>query len=157
MAELNRRAMLSLAAAAASGSLAACSEASSSVAASPATKRRFENKVIVITGATLASDVPAALAFAAEGARSVSAAAANFRAPGRTGDSLPRRRSLLHQSRRSRGGRSQIICRPGCQRYGRLDVAFNNAGHNPGAAVARVHLAAMDDVLIPTCAASFSP
>jgi hypothetical protein len=58
MAELDRRAMLGLAAAAAAGSLAACSEATSAPAASPATKRRFANKVIVITGATSGIGTP---------------------------------------------------------------------------------------------------
>jgi len=54
--------MLGLAAAAAAGSLAACSEASSAPAASQATKRRFENKVIAITGATSGIGRAAALA-----------------------------------------------------------------------------------------------
>jgi NAD(P)-dependent dehydrogenase (short-subunit alcohol dehydrogenase family) len=129
MAEINRRAVLGLTAAAVAGSLAACSEASSSVAASAATKRRFENKVIVITGATSGIGRAAALAFAAEG--------------GKVG--FCGRRELLgrqvEQEIRSHGGEAfyikadvrneaevksfvdQVV-----QRYGRLDVAFNNAG-----------------------------
>ena len=129
MAEFNRRAMLGLTAAAVAASLTACSEASSSVAASVATKRRFANKVIVITGATSGIGRAAALAFAAEG--------------GKVG--FCGRRELLgrqvEQEIRSHGGEAfylkadvrdeaqvksfvdQVV-----QRYGRLDVAFNNAG-----------------------------
>src|ERR1700726_2136930 len=69
MAEFDRRAMLGWAAAAMAGSIAACSQAAPSVAASPATKRRFENKVIAITGATSGIGRAAALAFAAEGGK----------------------------------------------------------------------------------------
>jgi NAD(P)-dependent dehydrogenase (short-subunit alcohol dehydrogenase family) len=127
MAELNRRAMLGLAAAA--GSFAGCSEASSSVAASSTTKRRFENKVIVITGATSGIGRAAALAFAVEG--------------GKVG--FCGRRELLgrqvEQEIRSHGGETFYIkadvrveaevksfVDQVAQRYGRLDVAFNNAG-----------------------------
>jgi FlaA1/EpsC-like NDP-sugar epimerase len=69
MAEFDRRTMLGWAAAAMAGSLAACSQASPSVAPSPATKGRFENKVIAITGATSGIGRAAALAFAAEGGK----------------------------------------------------------------------------------------
>ncbi len=126
MAEFNRRAMLGLTAAAVTGSLAACSEASSSVTA---TKRRFANKVIVITGATSGIGRAAALAFAAEG--------------GKVGF-CGRREALgrqVEQQIRSQGGEAFYIkadvrneaevksfVDEVVQRYGRLDVAFNNAG-----------------------------
>src|SRR5882724_11233532 len=129
MAELNRRAMLGLAAAAAAGSLAACSEASSAPAASQASKRRFENKVIVITGATSGIGRAAALAFAAEG--------------GKVGF-CGRRTDLgqeVEREIRSAGGEALYVKADvlvddevrafidrAASAYGRLDVAFNNAG-----------------------------
>jgi NAD(P)-dependent dehydrogenase (short-subunit alcohol dehydrogenase family) len=129
MIEMNRRAVLGLTAAAVAGSLAACSNASSSVAASTPAKRRFADKVIVITGATSGIGRAAALAFAAEG--------------GKVG--FCGRRELLgrevEKEIRSRGGeacyvkadvRNEAEVRSFvdqvAQRYGRLDVAFNNAG-----------------------------
>ena len=129
MAELNRRALLGWTAAAVAGSLAACSEASPSAAVSPVTKRRFANKVVVITGATSGIGRAAALAFAAEG--------------GKVG--FCGRRELLgrqvEQEIRSHGGEASYIkadvrieaevksfVDQVAQRYGRLDVAFNNAG-----------------------------
>ena len=92
-------------------------------------KRRFENKVIAITGATSGIGRAAALAFAAEG--------------GKVG--FCGRRELLgrqvEQEIRSHGGEAFYIkadvrveaevksfVDQVAQRYGRLDVAFNNAG-----------------------------
>jgi hypothetical protein len=119
--------MLGLTAAAVAGSVAACSEASSSVA--PATKRRFENKVIVITGATSGIGRAAALAFAAEGGKVGFCGRREF---------LGRQ---VEQEIRSHGGEAVYIkadvrnesevksfVDQVAQRYGRMDVGFNNAG-----------------------------
>src|SRR5215472_5131157 len=66
---VNRRAMLGLTAAAATGAIAACSKATTSMAHSTPARRRFENKVVLITGATSGIGRAAALAFAAEGGK----------------------------------------------------------------------------------------
>jgi hypothetical protein len=50
MADLNRRAMLGLSAAAMASSLAACTETPRSASAAVTTKRCFDNKVVLITG-----------------------------------------------------------------------------------------------------------
>src|SRR5271165_6908203 len=129
MAELDRRAMLGLAAAAVAGSLAACSDVPGRASASVATKRRFDNKVVLITGATSGIGRAAARAFAAEG--------------GKVGF-CGRREALGHEVEeqiRSQGGEAIYIkadvrveaevrsfVDQVAQRYGRLDVAFNNAG-----------------------------
>ena len=129
MGELDRRAMLGLTAAAMAGSLAGCTEGPRPASAAVATKRRFDNKVVLITGATSGIGRAAALAFAAEG--------------GKVGF-CGRRETLGHkveQEIRSNGGEAIYIkadvrteaevrsfVDQVAQRYGRLDVAFNNAG-----------------------------
>ena len=129
MVDLDRRAMLGLSAAAMAGSLAACSEMPGRASASLTTKRRFDNKVVVITGATSGIGRAAALAFAAEG--------------GKVGF-CGRRETLgdaVEKEIRSNGGEATYIkadvrieaevrsfVDQVAQRYGRLDVAFNNAG-----------------------------
>jgi hypothetical protein len=121
--------MLGLSAAAMAGSLAACTEGPRSASAAVTTKRRFDNKVVLITGATSGIGRAAALAFAAEG--------------GKVGF-CGRRETLGHtveQEIRSKGGEAIYIkadvrieaevrsfVDQVAQRYGRLDVAFNNAG-----------------------------
>jgi hypothetical protein len=126
---INRRAMLGLTTAVMVGSLAACSEAPHPASASMTTKRRFDNKVVLITGATSGIGRAAALAFAAAGAR------VGF---------CGRRETLGHeveQEIRTKGGEATYIRADVrieddvrsfvdgvAQRYGRLDVAFNNAG-----------------------------
>ena len=126
---VSRRTMLSLTAAAVAGSLAACSQpAHPAVSATPA-RRRFEGKVVIITGATSGIGRAAALAFAAEGAK------VGF---------CGRREGLGHaleQQIRTRGAEAtytradvrvendvKSFVDQVAARYGRIDIAFNNAG-----------------------------
>lgn len=126
---INRRAMLGLAATALTGSLAACSE--SGISATPAgmARQRFRNKVVLITGATSGIGRAAAELFALEGGKVAFCG---------------RRENLgreVESGIRSRGGEATYIradVRDESQvkafvdqtagKYGRLDVAFNNAG-----------------------------
>jgi NAD(P)-dependent dehydrogenase (short-subunit alcohol dehydrogenase family) len=126
---INRRAMLGFTAAAAAGAVTACSKATVPVASSAPARRRFENKVVIVTGATSGIGRAAAIAFAAEG--------------GKVGF-CGRRENLgrgVEQEIRSKGGEATYIradVRVEAEvkafvdqiaaRYGRLDVAFNNAG-----------------------------
>lgn len=128
---INRRAMLGLTATAFAGSLTACAHstaAKTTQTAVPA-KQRFQNKVVLITGATSGIGRAAAEQFAAEGGKVAFCG---------------RRESLGHEVEngiRSRGGEATYIradVRDESQvkafvdqtvhKYGRLDVAFNNAG-----------------------------
>jgi NAD(P)-dependent dehydrogenase (short-subunit alcohol dehydrogenase family) len=128
---LDRRVMLRLTAAAVTGSLAACSSPSAThpAAGGLPVRRRFHNKVVLITGATSGIGRAAALQFASEG--------------GRVGF-FGRRENLGHQVEaeiKSRGGEATYIRADVrnesdvkafvdliARKYGRLDVAFNNAG-----------------------------
>jgi hypothetical protein len=67
--QIDRRAMLGLTAAAVASSLASCSKAAHPANSSVVAKRRFDNKVVIITGATSGIGRAAALAFAGEGGR----------------------------------------------------------------------------------------
>ena len=128
---LDRRAMLAMSAAAIAGSVVACGHAEKYHSASnPAnSRRRFENKVVLITGATSGIGRAAAEQFASEGGKVAFCG---------------RRENLgreVEAGIRSRGGEATYIradVRDESQvkafvdqtvhRYGRLDVAFNNAG-----------------------------
>jgi NAD(P)-dependent dehydrogenase (short-subunit alcohol dehydrogenase family) len=126
---IDRRAMLGFGAAAMAGSLAACSQASLPASASTTAKRRFENKVVIITGATSGIGRAAAEQFATEGAK------VGF---------CGRREHLgkeVERSIKARGGEAVYIradvrdetevktfVDTVVKQYGRLDVAFNNAG-----------------------------
>jgi NAD(P)-dependent dehydrogenase (short-subunit alcohol dehydrogenase family) len=121
--------MLGLTAAAVTGAVAACTKGPTPAAASSPARRRFENKVVIVTGATSGIGRAAALAFAAEG--------------GRVGF-CGRRENLgreVEQEIRSKGGEATYIradvrieaevktfVDQVAAHYGRLDVAFNNAG-----------------------------
>jgi NAD(P)-dependent dehydrogenase (short-subunit alcohol dehydrogenase family) len=126
---IDRRAMLGFTAAAVTGALTACSKAAAPAASSTQVRPRFENKVVIITGATSGIGRAAALAFAAEG--------------GKVGF-CGRRENLGHDVEREirlNGGEATYIradvrveaeikafVDQVAARYGRLDVAFNNAG-----------------------------
>lgn len=126
--QVSRRAMLGLTTAAVAGSLAACNHSHPAISAAPM-KRRFVDKSILITGATSGIGRAAAEQFAAEGGKVAFCG---------------RRVSLGHEVERgirSRGGEATYIhadVRDESQvkafvdqtvhKYGRLDVAFNNAG-----------------------------
>jgi NAD(P)-dependent dehydrogenase (short-subunit alcohol dehydrogenase family) len=114
------------------GSLAACSagrETPNASALSQPARRRFEGKVVLITGATSGIGRAAALQFAAGGAK------VSF---------CGRREGLGQEAEveiRSRGGEAtyiradvrderdvQAFVEGTIQKYGQLNVAFNNAG-----------------------------
>ena len=127
--KMGRRSLLGMTAAGLAGSLVACATAPNSSTTSPAPRRRFEGKVVLITGATSGIGRAAALQFAAEGAKV----------------SFCGRREKLGQDAeneiRSRGGEGFYIradvrnesdvhafVDQTVQKYGQLNVAFNNAG-----------------------------
>ena len=126
---VTRRSVLSWTAAAAAASLASCARSATHGAAAMPLRRRFESRVVLITGATSGIGRAAAIAFAAEGAK------VGF---------CGRRENLGHQVEaliRSQGGEATYIradvrdessvkgfVDQVAQKYGRLDVAFNNAG-----------------------------
>jgi NAD(P)-dependent dehydrogenase (short-subunit alcohol dehydrogenase family) len=145
---IDRRAVLGFGAAAMAGSLAACSKASLPASASTTAKRRFENKVVIITGATSGIGRAAAEQFAAEGAK------VGF---------CGRREHLGHEVERSikaRGGEAVYIRADVrdetelktfvdgvVKQYGRLDIAFNNAGITLEKPLHEYSSAEWDDVL----------
>lgn len=127
----DRRTMLAMTAAAITGSVAACARGANgdSAAVRMSTRRRFENRIVLITGATSGIGRAAAEQFAAEGGKVAFCG---------------RRTNLgreVEAGIRSRGGEAAYIhadVRDESQvkafvdqtirKYGRLDVAFNNAG-----------------------------
>lgn len=126
---VTRRSVLSWTAAAAAASLASCARTSTHPTSAMPLRRRFENKVVLITGATSGIGRAAAVAFAAEGAK------VGF---------CGRRENLGHEVEaliRSQGREATYIradvrnesdvkrfVDQVASKYGRLDVAFNNAG-----------------------------
>jgi hypothetical protein len=127
---VNRRAMLGLTATAMVGSLTACSDATRAATPTKAPDRqRFKDKVVIITGATSGIGRAAAEQFAAQGGkvafcgrrenlgREVEAA---IRSAG--GEATYTRADVRDESQ-VKGFVDQAV-----HKYGRLDVAFNNAG-----------------------------
>jgi hypothetical protein len=139
--------MLGLATAAAAGSLAACSHSHVTASLAPS-RRRFRNKIVIITGATSGIGRAAAEQFASEGAKVAFCG---------------RRENLgreVESGIRSSGGEASYIradVRDESQvkafvdetvhKYGRLDVAFNNAGITLEKPVHEYTSAEWDDVL----------
>lgn len=132
VAMLDRRAILGMAATGLAGSLASCATGTrtpSAASSSEPPRRRFGGKVVLITGATSGIGRAAALQFASEGAK------VGF---------CGRRENLGHEVEaaiKSRGGQAQYVradvrsesdvksfVDQTVEKFGRLDVAFNNAG-----------------------------
>jgi NAD(P)-dependent dehydrogenase (short-subunit alcohol dehydrogenase family) len=145
-----RRAVLGYAAAAMAGSLTACSgtSARNAAQATASSRRRFQNKVVVITGATSGIGRAAALQFAAEGGKVAFC--------GRR-ENLGR--EVEHQIRSQAGEATYIradvrnesdvkaFIDRAVEKYGRLDVAFNNAGITLEKPLHEYSSAEWDDVL----------
>lgn len=127
---IDRRSVMGLAAAGLAGSLVACgTESPQRNTSATSRRRRFEGKVVLITGATSGIGRAAAIQFAAEGARVAFCG---------------RREKLGHEVEgkiRSSGGEAayiradvrnenevQAFVGKTVEKYGELNVAFNNAG-----------------------------
>lgn len=128
---LDRRTMLAMTAAAMTGGIAACARGAGAISAAAHTtpRRRFENKVVLITGATSGIGRAAAIGFAAEGGKVAFCGRrenlgrqveAEIKSHG--GDALYIRADVRDES-----SVKDFVDRV-AQKYGRLDVAFNNAG-----------------------------
>lgn len=126
---LDRRTMLGLSAAAVAGSLTACSKASDLHTAAAPSRKRFLNKVVLITGATSGIGRCAALQFAAEGGkvafcgrREHLGAQVESEIKSHGGEAAYIRADVRNESD------VKAFVDQAVQKYGRLDVAFNNAG-----------------------------
>jgi len=128
---LDRRTMLAMTVAATTGGIAACARGTDQNAAAPhiGPRRRFENKVVLITGATSGIGRAAAIGFAAEGG--IVAFCGRREHLGRE----------VEAEIKSHGGKALYVradvrdensvkafVDQVAQTYGRLDVAFNYAG-----------------------------
>ena len=127
----DRRTMLALTAAAMTGGIAACAHGTdaNSAAVRMNPRRRFENKVVLITGATSGIGRAAAIGFAVEGGKVAFCGRrenlgreveAEIKSHG--GDALYIRADVRDESS------VKAFVDQVAQKYGRLDVAFNNAG-----------------------------
>jgi NAD(P)-dependent dehydrogenase (short-subunit alcohol dehydrogenase family) len=115
----DRRTMLAMTAAAMTGGIVACARGTDRSSAAPHAdlRRRFENKVVLITGATSGIGRAAAIGFAAEGGN---VAFCGRREHG--GNALYVRADVRDENS------VKAFVDQVAQKYGRLDVAFNNAG-----------------------------
>jgi NAD(P)-dependent dehydrogenase (short-subunit alcohol dehydrogenase family) len=128
---MNRRTMLGVTAASIAGSLSACARStigdSTTVETGP--RRRFENKIVLITGATSGIGRAAALQFASEGGKV--AFCGRRENLGREVESLILSRggdaTYIRADVRDENQVKSFVDRT-VAKYGRLDVAFNNAG-----------------------------
>lgn len=149
--QLDRRSLLGMAAAGLAGSLLACATGAPSRESSTETKsgrRRFDGKVVIITGATSGIGRAAALQFTAEGGKVCFCG---------------RRENLgrtVEDEIKAQGGEATYIradvrnesdvkafVDQTVQKYGRLDVAFNNAGITLEKPLHEYSSAEWDDVL----------
>lgn len=145
---INRRAVLGMTATALAASLTACSGTRATTKTIVSGRQRFKEKVIIVTGATSGIGRAAAEQFAAEGGKVAFCG---------------RRENLGHEVEagiRSRGGEATYIradvrdesqvkgfVDQAMRKYGRLDVAFNNAGVTLEKPLHEYTSAEWDDVL----------
>jgi NAD(P)-dependent dehydrogenase (short-subunit alcohol dehydrogenase family) len=127
--EITRRSVLSLTAAAAAASLAGCSGSSPLSAAAASARRRFDGRVVLVTGATSGIGRCAAEQFAAEGAR-VGFCGRRVNLGGEVEAGIRARggeATYIHADVRDESSLRAFVDEV-ARKYGRLDVAFNNAG-----------------------------